>query len=47
MVNMMTEALKTTTLIYFMSRTALAVNWAIYARNKSLDQKRRLAKAHA
>ena len=31
--------------VYFINLAALAVNWAIYARNKSLDDKRRQAKA--
>ena len=31
--------------VYFINLAALAVNWAIYARNKALDDKRRQAKA--
>ena len=31
--------------VYFINLAALAVNWAIYARNKTLDDKRRQAKA--
>ena len=30
--------------VYFINLAALAVNWAIYARNKALDDKRRQAK---
>ena len=29
--------------VYFINLAALAANWAIYARNKSLDQKRHAA----
>ena len=32
-------------IVYFINLAALAVNWAIYARNKTLDDKRRRAKA--
>ena len=33
--------------VYFLNLAALAVNWAIYARNKALDEKRRLSQTHS